>query len=152
MISLQNLPDYEKGDEALRQAWWPDRVRCPHGDAATLTRPGRDKTLSARQKYRCEGCGRSFDDRTGTVFAGHHQPLSVWMVYLYFMGLNLSNAQIARFVAVIVVGHLRCFSQCLSAFKFFIRGCVAGRRHSTPPSPHCPAPLRTTASQSDKVG
>jgi hypothetical protein len=30
------------------------------------------------------------------VFAGHHQPLSVWIWCLYFMGLNLSNAQIAR--------------------------------------------------------
>ena len=69
---------------------------CPHGDAATLTKQGRDKTLPARQKYRCEGCGRYFDDLTGTVFAGHHQPLSVWILCLYFMGLNLSNAQIAR--------------------------------------------------------
>jgi hypothetical protein len=40
-------------------------------------------------------CNRSFDDLTGTVFAGHHQPLSVWMLCLYFMGLNLSNRQIA---------------------------------------------------------
>jgi hypothetical protein len=40
-------------------------------------------------------CSRSFDDLTGTVFAGHHQPLSVWILCLYFMGLNLSNRQIA---------------------------------------------------------
>jgi hypothetical protein len=40
-------------------------------------------------------CNRSFDDLTGTVFAGHHQPLSVWMLCLYFMGLNLSHRQIA---------------------------------------------------------
>ncbi len=38
---------------------------------------------------------RSFDDLTGTVFAGHHQPLGIWMLCLYFMGLNLSNRQIA---------------------------------------------------------
>jgi hypothetical protein len=29
------------------------------------------------------------------VFEGHHQPLRVWMLCLYFMGLNLSNEQIA---------------------------------------------------------
>ena len=40
-------------------------------------------------------CGR-FDDLTGTVLAGHHQPLRVWVLCLYFMGLNLSNRQIAR--------------------------------------------------------
>ena len=27
--------------------------------------------------------------------AGHHQPLKVWVLCLYFMGLNLSNRQIA---------------------------------------------------------
>jgi hypothetical protein len=30
------------------------------------------------------------------VLAGHHQPLRVWVLCLYFMGLNLSNRQIAR--------------------------------------------------------
>jgi len=29
------------------------------------------------------------------VLAGHHQPLRVWALCLYFMGLNLSNRQIA---------------------------------------------------------
>src|SRR4051812_4683978 len=27
--------------------------------------------------------------------AGHHQPLRIWVLCLYFMGLNLSNRQIA---------------------------------------------------------
>jgi hypothetical protein len=36
-----------------------------------------------------------FDDLTGTVLAGHHQPLRIWLLCLYFMGLNLSNQQIA---------------------------------------------------------
>ena len=29
------------------------------------------------------------------MFEGHHQPLRVWVLCLYFMGLNLSNQQIA---------------------------------------------------------
>ncbi len=36
-----------------------------------------------------------FDDLTSTVLAGHHQPLQVWVLCLYFMSLNLSNRQIA---------------------------------------------------------
>ncbi|WP_287036334.1 hypothetical protein [Desulfobacter sp.] len=32
----------------------------------------------------------------GSIFAGHHQPLKVWILCLYFMGLNLSNRQIAQ--------------------------------------------------------
>src|SRR5688572_9323530 len=41
-------------------------------------------------------CGARFDDLSGTVLAGHHQPLQAWILCLYFMGLNLSNHQIAR--------------------------------------------------------
>ncbi len=40
------------------------------------------------------GSGR-FGDLTGTVLAGHHQPLRVWALCLCFMGLNLSNRQIS---------------------------------------------------------
>ena len=96
MIFIKNLLDNDKCYEALRQARWPSGVCCPRCGATTVTKQGRDTTQPARQKYRCEGCGRYFDDLTATVFAGHHQPLAVWMLCLYFMGLNLSNAQIAR--------------------------------------------------------
>jgi hypothetical protein len=30
------------------------------------------------------------------VIEAHHQPLKVWVLCLYFMGLNLSNEQIAH--------------------------------------------------------
>ncbi len=40
-------------------------------------------------------CSGRFDDLTGTVLAGHHQPLRVWVLCPHFMGLNLSNRQIA---------------------------------------------------------
>src|ERR687883_433139 len=52
--------------------------------------------LVRRHRYRCRGCDSRFDDLTGTVLAGHHQPLRVWVLCLYFMGLNLSNRQIAQ--------------------------------------------------------
>ena len=48
-----------------------------------------------RQRYQCQACERQFDDLTGTIFEGHHPPLRVWVLCLYFMGLNLSNQQIA---------------------------------------------------------
>ncbi len=34
------------------------------------------------------------------MLAGHHQPLRIWILCLYFMGLNLSNAQIAQELGV----------------------------------------------------
>lgn len=96
MINLQNLIDDAKCYETVRERRWPEGVCCPHCDSAEVTKQGRDTTQPARQKYRCKGCDRHFDDLTGTVFAGHHQPLRVWILCLYFMGLNLSNQQIAQ--------------------------------------------------------
>ncbi len=60
-----------------------------------MIRDGHDETQPQRQRYRCKGCSGRFDDLTGTVLAGHHQPLRVWVLCLYFMGLNLANRQIA---------------------------------------------------------
>ncbi len=70
-------------------------VRCPGCDSDAVTRDGHDDTQPARQRYRCKTCARRFDNLTGTVLAGHHQPLRVWAPCLCFMGLNLSNRQIA---------------------------------------------------------
>ena len=96
MINLPNLLDDVKCYETIRQLRWPGGVRCPHCGAAEVTQQGRDTTQPARQKYHCARCHRYFDDLTGTVLAGRHQPRRVWILCLYFMGLNLSNAQIAQ--------------------------------------------------------
>jgi transposase-like protein len=63
--------------------------------SGAVIRDGHDDTQPHRQRYRCKVCAGRFDDLTGTVLAGHHQPLRVWVLCLYFMGLNLSNRQIA---------------------------------------------------------
>jgi transposase-like protein len=54
-----------------------------------------EKRSPGRQRYECKDCGKRFDDLSGTIFVRHHRPLNVWILYLYFMGLNLSNKQIA---------------------------------------------------------
>lgn len=96
MIKLQNLLDDTKCYETVRELRWPDGIDCPHCHSKTLTKQGFDQTQPARQKYRCSRCRRYFDDLTATVFAGHHQPLQVWILCSYLMGLNLSNRQIAQ--------------------------------------------------------
>lgn len=96
MINIKNLIDDAKCYETVRELRWPQGVRCPHCEAAQVSKQGRDTTQPERQKYRCGACGCYFDDLTGTLFAGHHQPLRVWILCLYFMGLNLSNRQIAE--------------------------------------------------------
>lgn len=96
MLNIQNLIDDAKCYETVRELRWPEGVRCAHCASEQITKQGRDTTQAHRQKYRCQVCERYFDDLTGTVFAGHHQPLKTWVLCLYFMGLNLSNQQIAR--------------------------------------------------------
>jgi transposase-like protein len=96
LLNIQSLIDDTKCFETVRNLRWPDGVRCPHCDAAQVTKKGRDEYQTARQRYQCQSCHRRFDDLTDTIFAGHHQPLRVWILCLYFMGLNLSNEQIAQ--------------------------------------------------------
>src|SRR4051812_9557567 len=96
LVNLSSLIDDAKCYELIRQHRWPEGVRCPPCASAAVARHGRDDTRPGRQRYRCAACGARFDDLTGTVLAGHHQPLRVWVLCLYLMGLNLSNRQIAR--------------------------------------------------------
>jgi transposase-like protein len=95
LVNLSGLLDDAKCFAFVRQRRWPDGVRCPSCDSDGVTRDGCDDTQPCRQRYRCRACGGRFDDLTGTVLAGHHQPLRVWVLCLYLMGLNLSNRQIA---------------------------------------------------------
>jgi transposase-like protein len=96
LVNLLSLIDDARCYELVRQHRWPEGVRCPRCEGARIARDGRDDVQPQRQRYRCAGCGARFDDLSGTVLAGHHQPLRVWVLGLYLMGLNLSNRQIAQ--------------------------------------------------------
>ena len=95
-LTLLLLMDDRKCFEEVRRMRWLKGVRCTSCDSSNVAKRGFDETQEERQRYRCRDCQREFDDLTGTIFAGHHQPLRVWILCLYFMGLNLSNAQIAK--------------------------------------------------------
>jgi transposase-like protein len=95
LVHLSGLMDDAKCFAFVRQHRWPEGVRCPGCSSGAVIRDGCDDTQPHRQRYRCKACVGRFDDLTGTVLAGHHQPLRVWVLCLYFMGLNLSNRQIA---------------------------------------------------------
>ena len=96
LVNLPSLIDDARCFELVRQHRWPEGVRCPHCGSARVARDGRDDAQPHRQRYRCAACGGRFDDLTGTVLAGRHRPLRLWVLCLYLMGLNLSNRQIAR--------------------------------------------------------
>ena len=96
LVNLSSLIDDAKCYALVRQHRWPDGARCPRCGDAKVARDGRDDTQPHRQRYRCAARGARFDDLTDTALAGHHQPLRVWVLCLYLMGLNLSNRQIAQ--------------------------------------------------------
>ena len=96
LVNLSGLMDDAKCFALVRQHRWPEGVRCPGCGSSSVIRDGCDDTQPARQRYRCKGCASRFDDLTGTVLAGRHRPLRLWVLCLYLMGLNLSNRQIAE--------------------------------------------------------
>jgi transposase-like protein len=80
--------------EKIRELRWPTGVCCPRCDSTSVIKRGKDDKQKERQRYECKTCSSRFDDLTGTILEGHHQPLKTWVLCL-FMGLNLSNQQIA---------------------------------------------------------
>ena len=96
MLNIAGLIDDAKCFEEIRNLRWPDGVECPHCGSSCIKKGGFHNKQTHRQRYRCKHCYCMFDDLSETIFAGHHQPLPIWILCLYFMGLNLSNQQIAQ--------------------------------------------------------
>lgn len=98
MCYIHELMDDEKCYEKIRELRWPKwrPCSCPHCISDQIVKRGRNDRHPGCQRYRCKKCGKRFDDLTRTIFAGHHQPLRVWLTFLYLMVLNVSNRQIAH--------------------------------------------------------
>jgi transposase-like protein len=96
MCRLNDLLDESKCYEEVRRKRWPHGVCCPCCTSNKINPRGKNHRQQACRRYACKNCGKRFDDLTGTIFMGRHQSLSVWLAYLYLMGLNLSNRQIAQ--------------------------------------------------------
>lgn len=97
MLTLTHLLEDAKCYETVRRLRWPEgHVHCPHCQSSAVIKRGKDDKHPHRQRYACKTCEHQFDDLTGSVFRGRHQPLRVWIGCLYLMGLNLSHQQIAQ--------------------------------------------------------
>jgi transposase-like protein len=99
-VNIKRLIDDVQCYQTVRELRWPDGITCPSCQSTQVIKRGFDDTEPARQRYECHDCDTRFDDLTDTIFAGHHQPLKVWVLCLYFMGLNISNEQIAQELAL----------------------------------------------------
>src|SRR6266849_9172404 len=89
-VNIKNLIDDVQCYQTVRELRWPEGVACPSCESQHVIKRGFDDAEPARQRYECHDCDTRFDDLTDTIFAGHHQPLKVWVLCLYFMGLKLA--------------------------------------------------------------
>ncbi len=96
LINIKDLIEDRLCYEKVRELRWAEGVRCPHCMNQSYKRHGHHNNCEHRYRYQCKNCHKYYDDLTMTVFEGHHQPLKVWILCLYLMGLNLSNTQIAK--------------------------------------------------------
>lgn len=96
-LHIHNLIDEEKCYSEIRAIRWKYAVCCSRCGSNKVRKRGKNhRHPAACQRSECNNCHKRFDDLTGTVFAKRHQSLSVWIVFVYLLGLNLSNNQIAQ--------------------------------------------------------
>lgn len=96
MLHIHHLIDDAKCYEEVRRLRWPYGILCPHCDSNKIAKRGKNHRHQECRRYRCKKCEKQFDDLSGTIFAGHHQPLRAWIICSYLLGLNVSNRQIAQ--------------------------------------------------------
>jgi len=84
--------------QRLRGARWPEQVNCPHCHSEEVTdiRPYMD----VFQRYLCLGCGRTFNDKTGTIFENSKVSLSAWAEVAYLLTADEPVTVIAENVGV----------------------------------------------------
>ena len=95
-VNIQQLLDAGQCYQTVRDLRWPDGIACRSWQSKDIIKRGFDDTETAWQRYACHDGAQRFDDLTAPIFAGHHQPLKVWVLCLYFMGLTVSNDQCPR--------------------------------------------------------
>jgi transposase-like protein len=88
VVNILAIVDDAKCYEVVRSLRWPEVVRCLHCDSDHVVKQGRDESQPERRRYECRACDRRFDDLTGTIFTGHHEPLRTRVLVLY---LNASQ-------------------------------------------------------------
>jgi len=90
-VNTKSLIDEVQCYQTVRELRWPNGIVCPSCESQEVMTRGFDDTEPPRQRYACHNCDKRFDELTDTIFAGHHQPLTVWVLCLYFRALNVSN-------------------------------------------------------------
>jgi transposase-like protein len=84
--------------QRLRRARWPEQVRCPHCHSREVT--DIRQYMGVFQRYLCLACGRTFNDKTGTIFENSKVSLSAWAGAAYLLTTDQPVTVIAESVGV----------------------------------------------------
>jgi transposase-like protein len=95
MLSIEDfLPSEERCAEVLRGLRWADGVECVWCGSREVVKNG--SYMQFYQKYMCRGCGRSFNDKTGTVFEYSKMRVGEWLYIARELQKNKSINRISK--------------------------------------------------------
>jgi len=98
MIPLDVFSSESLAADLLQQVRWRDGVECPRCRSDRTVRNG---SYGAFQRYLCKDCDRTFNDKTGTIFAHSKVALRKWLFSIYaFLRFNTSLRQLQREIGV----------------------------------------------------
>ena len=75
----------------LQQVRWHDGLYCPHCRSESVINYGSYRLF---QRYQCKDCGRTFNDKTGTIFA--HAKIGLGTLFFAFYSLLRFNTSIRQ--------------------------------------------------------
>ena len=95
MLSIDDfLPSEERCAEVLRELRWADGVECVYCGSRDVVKNG--GYMQFYQKYMCRDCGRSFNDKTGTVFEYSKMRVGEWLYIARELQKNKSINRISK--------------------------------------------------------
>ena len=92
MFPIHRFVSESAAADLLEQVRWRNGVECPRCRSDRTVRNG---SYRVYQRYLCKNCGRTFNDKTGTIFAHSKLKLKEWYFTIYtFIRFNTSIRQI----------------------------------------------------------
>ena len=116
MIPLDAFGSESVAAKLLQQVRWRDGVSCPRCRSDCTVRNG---SYREYQRYLCKDCDRTFNDKTGTIFAHSKVALRRWLFSIYaFLRFNTSLRQLQCEIDVThktIHRCIECFTNALDA-------------------------------------
>lgn len=98
MTVLDLMTDPQGCVQLFQRLRWPHGVRCLRCRSRRVKRHGTSR--DGLHRYRCQHCGATFNDKTGTILEERTRPLRKGLQGMYRLSLNGSMRPLAEHVAI----------------------------------------------------